>query len=79
MTITTNSSNQNYFRNNYYYATGASAITTPAGAGTAGTISPARMTITWTLNSNDSYFMISSEEQFTFSNATNVVITVECE
>lgn len=79
MTMTTNSSSQNYFRNNCYCATGASAITTPAGAGTAGTISPDRMTITWTLNSNDSYFMISSKEQFTFGNVTNVVITVECE
>lgn len=79
MTITTGDSSKTYFRNNCYCATGASAITTPAGAGTAGTISPDRITITWTLNSNDSYFMISSKEQFTFGNAMNVVIIVECE
>lgn len=79
MTITTGDSSKTYFRNNCYCATGASAITTPAGAGTAGTISPDCMTITWTLNSNDSYFMISSKEQFTFGNVTSVVITVECE
>ena len=79
MTMATDDSSKNYFQNNCYCATGASAITTPAGAGTAGTISPDLMTITWTLDSNDSYFMISSKEQFTFGNATNVVITVECE
>ncbi|MCH5173819.1 MAG: hypothetical protein J1D85_06385 [Bacteroidales bacterium] len=61
MTMATDDSSKNYFQNNCYCATGASAITTPAGAGTAGTINPDRMTITWTLDSNDSYFMISSE------------------
>lgn len=79
MTMATDDSSKTYFRNNGYCATGASAITTPAGAGTAGTISPDRMTITWTLDSNDSYFIISTGETFTRGNAKNVVITVECE
>lgn len=79
MTMATDKPSDNYFRNNCYCATGTSAITTTAGAGTAGTISPDRMTITWTLDSNDSYFMISSNEKFTYSTVANVVITVECE
>lgn len=80
VTMTTGATAENAkFQNNCYCATGSSAITTPAGDGTAGTISSDGKSITWTLDSSDSYFMISTKEKFTNGNATNVIITVEYE
>ena len=79
VTMTTGATDNAKFQNNCYCATGSSAITTPAGEGTAGTISSDGKSITWTLNSSDSYFMISTKEKFTNGSATNVIITVEYE
>lgn len=79
VTMTTGATDNAKFQNNCYCTTGSSAITTPAGEGTAGTISSDGKSITWTLDSSDSYFMISTKEKFTSGSATNVVITVEYE
>ena len=79
VTMATGATDTAKFQNNCYCATGSSAITTPAGEGTAGTISSDGKSITWTLDSSDSYFMISTKEKFTSGSAINVVITVEYE
>ena len=79
VTMKTGATGSNKFQNNCYCATGSAAITTPASDGKAGTLSADGTTITWELNSSDSYFMISTKEKFTSGSVTAVVITVEYE